>query len=182
MTDRFPEAAYCVLDIETTGLVAAEDDILQIAWALLDTGMRPLPSAPAYGALWLATERLPPTWGACRFHTTSGLLERWSVAEGKLPRGVAETVLSSLVPQGCILVGNQVENFDRVFLKVHMPILEKKFSHNTINVSSIRDVYCQVRGISRHKARETFGFNHDAYGDVCSCIKELNFYRSIFAK
>lgn len=183
--EMFPQAKYVVLDTETTGFVPASDDILQIAWALLDKDYQPIIARQAFGAAFVATDKLYEEWGALSFHEGTGFMARYrQVAEKRVAihKTMVEACLGMIIPQGCIPIGNQVESFDRAFLRVHMPGLEARLSYKNINVSSIRELYTHARGVSRQKVQEAFGFNHDAWGDVCACIRELSFYYGLMVE
>lgn len=182
--EMFPDAAYFVTDVETTGLDRDTDDILQIAWMLLNADFVPINKPHSFGSYFVKTDKPHMSWTAKEFHDKTGFSKQYddALVSGKniVDVKTMDVVLSNIVKQGCIVVGNQVESFDLAFFRRLLPETVKLFSHNIINVSSVRDLYAQARGISRYRIKDSFGFNHSAWGDVCACHKELLFYRNLF--
>lgn len=185
MVEAFPEARYCVLDTETTGLNKQTDELLEIAWMLCDEDYVPILKPHAYGSVFVKCDRPSNTWTAHDFHSKTGFLKRYTeaCAAGKcIDANSVDLALSLAVRQDVILIGNNAEGFDIHFLLRQMPRLAAKFKYFIINVSSTREVYCTARKCSRYKVKESFAYDHSAFGDVIACHRELLFYRALFMK
>lgn len=173
---------YIILDVETTGLDHKSDYIVQIAWMCLDREMKRLDYPGSCASAFVHTFIPIDQWTARGFHKGTGFLARYEAeaAAGRLcAPGLLDDLLVSIVRDKVVLTGNQVEGFDSHFLERQMPAFYAKTKW-ALNVSAVRSIYCSARGISTHRVKDAFGFNHDAMGDVEACYKELQFYRKMF--
>ena len=159
-----------ILDLETTGLNPDDSEPIQVAFAIGDT-------APV--AFFLDVQLPLEKWTALKFHQETGFLQKYLTLREKkapmVPLQLLDAALCAAIPPGCVLVGNQPQ-FDLSFLKKHAPNFAKSLSYRMVNVSSIRDVYCDANGKNRNKVREGFGFTHDALDDVNACRREIAYY------
>lgn len=178
------EAEYIVVDCETTGLDRVNDELLQVAWMLLDKEMQPLsPMAHpmAQGQAFVGTRLPMREWTALPFHQGTGFVQHY-VGEAEAGRLVDPAALDahlcSFVRPKIAYVGNQVEGFDRRFFERQLPGFWQ-LGYSCVNVSAVRAVYAAARGVSSSRIKEGFGFNHDAWGDVVACYKELQFYKGL---
>ena len=78
-------------------------------------------------------------------------------------------------PASSPLCGNSI-HFDRRFLLIEMPILEKHFHYRNIDVSTIKELakrwYPNMKTDLRKKQK------HQALADIQESIEELQWYRS----
>ncbi|KAJ2008921.1 rna exonuclease, partial [Coemansia thaxteri] len=128
------------IDVETTGLVAEKDIILEVAMLVTDGELNELSPAQS-----LVIGYPPDTvqsklnaW-SLKSHTKSGLLG--DVAQSQLTLEMAEKILLAGVVEHCpkanraILAGNNV-GFDRKFIEQHMPVLAGHLHFRNLDVSS----------------------------------------------
>ena len=134
---------YVWLDLETTGLIPQECQILEWAIALVAddqqgdmsiveerTGVIHTPMSPAMDDF------------VRKMHTRNGLLDACLVAPATQTIADAEKQLLQLMqdigaqPRSVLLAGNSV-HFDLGFLRVHMPDFAKYLSHRVFDVSTL---------------------------------------------
>jgi oligoribonuclease len=167
------------IDLETTGLDAASDDILECAVVVTDTDLTTL-----FAESWLvgpANLELMDDF-VRDMHTKSGLLE--DRARGPaLDLKALETNLNVVADhfgcskgpdfKGSPLCGSTV-SFDRAFLKAHTPGFERRLSYRNIDVSSIHEV-CSAWFDTSHDGGAV---QHRAMPDVQNSIARLRWYRA----
>lgn len=132
-----------VLDLETTGLDPDVDEILELAFIVVDnaTLTELMRFSRVVRPKSLDMMRMHPK--VVEMHSKSGLLVE--ACDAKLGIGScasnAELLLATLDDGNTrfILTGNTV-HFDRSFLKVHAPALERLFYHRHADVSAARTV------------------------------------------
>lgn len=176
MTDK---VTFVWVDIETTGLIPTLDDILEIAIVLTNENLKVIDTFNH--SVHYSQEDLKESMSdyVREMHTTSGLLTEvtqsiFSVYSGALLEQLALTFLMShQVPAGSLpMCGNSV-HFDRNFLKVHMPDLEKHFHYRNIDISTIAElmkVWSPELTFKKKKA-------HRALDDIRESIAELDYYK-----
>ncbi len=148
------------LDLETTGLDANRDKILEVAVSEADL-LDPFNARPIYHAvLHHSGEGLSPF--IIDMHTKNGLLAECKLSS--LTAQSAEQVLLSLVPivedknDRTTLAGSSI-HYDHDLLKVNMPELSRRLSHRHYDVSSVK-LYCESMGMPRipkadaHRAKD----------------------------
>lgn len=142
-----PEPKMLWLDIETTGLDANEDMILEVAFVLTDEwgNVIDMLCAPVINDGW--EERLEGESFVNEMHTKSGLKEALQDlpperVAGSRPNVVDQTIaewIDQAAPnlKNTPIAGSSVR-FDLDFMKVHMPEVAKRLHHyRVIDVSSL---------------------------------------------
>lgn len=154
MSEASPEdQKWVVFDIETTGLVPSQCQILECAAIYV----RPSDLYALDAVTWLVTHGVPGDMPRIvqEMHTKSGLLEDLAAdrvflkASGQLldnAHGWLDRVLAayfagiSPAPRSIVLIGNSI-HFDRSFLEYHCPTACKSLHHRMIDVSCLRTLY-----------------------------------------
>lgn len=177
-------------DIESTGLVASEGLLLEVALVVLDNDLNELAAhhylVPARRSTVIAAMQDPVV---SEMHERSGLradhehdTRLLDLAGFYLPmvRTLREQEATKFLRvNGAIdapLLGNNV-SFDREWLRVHQPLLESHFHYRNIDVSSVKE-------IARRWAPEVFESapanrgTHRALDDIRESVAELAHYRA----
>lgn len=182
------ENTFCLerliwVDIETTGLDAAKDKILEVAVVVTDKDL----NAIAAGGLKIyqpeAVLEGMNEW--CKeTHTKTGLVN--ACRSSKVTEQDAESMIldyvKKYVPEFMSpMCGNNV-NFDRNFLKHHMPRLESFFHYRNIDVSTIKELARIWRpGLVKTVAEmKSYQMQHTAISDIFNSINELEYYKKHF--
>lgn len=168
------------IDLEMTGLDPQNDQIIEIATVVTDSGLNELAEGPVL-AVHQADDILDAMdeWNT-RQHGGSGLTER--VRQSQIDTQVAEhqtlEFLSAWVPPGkSPMCGNSICQ-DRRFLYRLMPDLERFFHYRNLDVSTLKE-------LARRWAPPVYeGFKKDsshlALDDIRDSIAELRHYRDVF--
>ena len=164
------------LDIETTGLDPEKDQILELAIVITDSDLNILSTyqtvvSPQYGYDRLMNDFVR------EMHTKSGLLAEIGRGDGLVPWDVVTEALRFLPdyvePKKTPLSGSTI-SFDRSFLQVYMPELDKYFHYRSIDVSSIKELcslwYPEIELPTKKEV-------HRAYADILESIELLKFFR-----
>lgn len=184
---------FVVGDLETTGLDAKRDVILEAAFAVTDAELNVIDSKS-----WLV---LSPDWNAkvnvnlqvLEMHQKSGLIRDLRDANSTSRTAskcgitsVSNDIYNWLFDHGIQgkhpLMGSTI-GFDRKFLAEHMPQVESCFSYRSIDVSSIKElckvlnpnVYAEYEKIISGRVKP-----HRASRDVAATLEELEFYMNEF--
>lgn len=173
-TPRAPAFYLCFLDFETTGLDPDAHSPIEVAALVTDDRLNELGRfesliVPSPWGLWDATAR--------EMHERSGL-KTIVEAHGQRVEAVAVQLskfLSECVPPTAQLhlAGNSV-HFDRGFLRRYFSVLERRFHHRHLDVSSIRlaaEVFTEAPSLGGEKP-------HRAMADVLRSIDELRHWRA----
>ncbi|KAJ2018341.1 hypothetical protein IW146_005911 [Coemansia sp. RSA 922] len=173
------------IDVETTGLVAEKDVILEVAIVVTDSELNEL--APAQNlVIGYSKNEIRPKLNAwsLKCHTNSGLLDE--VAQSKLKLKEVEQILLEQVVEHCpkanraILAGNNV-GFDRRFIERYMPVLAGYLHFRNLDVSSVNELakrWASPDVLAKHKK----SFSHRAIDDIGESLRELRFYKEHFFK
>lgn len=170
------------IDLEMTGLLPQQDQIIEIATVVTDTDLNILDQGPV-----IAIHQTAATMGAMddwntRHHGDSGLTQR--VLESRYGMAEAEqqtlSFLQRYLPPGkSPMCGNSICQ-DRRFMARLMPELEAFFHYRNLDVSSIKEL------AMRWKPELAAGFvkkgAHLALDDILESIDELKYYRDNFIK
>ena len=164
------------MDLEMTGLNAAEDKIIEIATVVTDMNLNSLETGPEI-VVHQNDDVLEKMNDWCKeHHGRSGLTEK--VRKSKISVKEAESTtlefIKQFVKQGkAPLCGNSIHQ-DRNFLMEYMPGLCHYLHYRNIDVSSIKELtyrwYPDLPGFKK-TAR------HTAMDDIMESIAELKYYR-----
>lgn len=170
------------VDVETTGLDCNRDLLLQVAVVITDENLVPIHegievtiSQPAEDIDSLMNDYVT------QMHTDSGLLANVISSKKSTDVDVATELLLYYLEEHTIagsspMAGSTV-SFDRGFLKVDMPTLERHFHYRNIDVSTIKE-------LARRWNPEVYScappkmLAHTALSDIKESIAELRHYRS----
>jgi oligoribonuclease len=167
------------VDLEMTGLDAANDLILEVAAEVTDFDFKTLTSyeATISHPRELVIKRMQAnSWWASFPQNRDGFIQK--LAEGK-PIEQVEQELISLVEthfgsEPAILAGNSIHN-DRSFIKQWWPALELKLHYRMLDVSAFKILFQGKYGIIYDKPEI-----HRAFDDVQASIAELQYYLDWF--
>ena len=172
---------YVWIDIETSGLNARTDKILEVA--IVVTNNELVEQARKQMVIKhpkTLLSKMDP-WSAVG-HTKNGLLKE--VANAKYPTNIADALMTEWLtgtlgsvskPYMC----GMTVHFDREFLKRHMPRLESVFHYRNYDIATLREFF-------EANAPEGFTFKgkgstHRALDDIDYCINALRHYRRALA-
>lgn len=159
------------LDIETTGLVPKEDKILEVGVILTDANLNIL-----FEKNWVIgyTEPIYLHNPYVRdMHTKSGLVDECNNTNACSLATVQAQLIDIANKQfknKVKLAGNSI-NFDRSFIKYHMPLFEKELHHRMMDVSSWKLIMEEKYGLKYEKKKA-----HRSLDDIRESIGELKFY------
>lgn len=164
------------IDLEMTGLVVEQEQILEIATVVTDQHLNVLAHGPVL-ALKTAEEYLQKMddWNQ-RHHRASGLYERVQRSTVDVTQAEAMTIAflqRFLNPGESPMCGNTI-SMDRQFLNRYMPKLAQFFHYRQIDVSSIKEL---VKRWYPNAAKFEKNSKHLAQNDIYDSIEELSFYR-----
>lgn len=169
------------VDVETTGLNAESDAVLEIASAVTDSDLNIIAQGPDVVIYQTETELKKMPDSVRSMHQSSGLLAR--VKKSKLTIAEAEEQTLKFVSEYCgfktsPFCGNTV-GFDKEIIRKQMPRLFRYLHYRTIDVTSISELckrwYPKLELYEKKKG-------NTAKDDVVEAIEELKYYRSrIFA-
>lgn len=170
------------VDLETTGLDAASELVLEIACLVTEPDLTPVDdgyTAVIHADRW-RLNRMQPT--VLEMHTRSGLLEESVASTVTLEQaaaGALDYVAQHVFPGVAPCCGSSIR-FDRAFLAVHMPALDAHLHYRIVDVSSVKELTRRWLPFtySQLPAREPA---HRAMPDIRASLVELRFYqRKVF--
>jgi oligoribonuclease len=164
------------VDMEFTGLDLDTDRVLEIATIVTDSDLETIAVGPVIA---LHEEDIVLSkmdeWNQ-KTHTESGLIDRVrkssesvESAEKKTLAFLKEHTIEGKSP----MCGNSV-HVDRIYMRKHMPELEKHFDYRNVDVSSIKEL--ANRWYPKLDEFEKEG-THIALDDIMESIGELKYYR-----
>jgi oligoribonuclease len=170
------------MDLEMTGLDAANDHIVEIATLITDDDLTLVAEGPD-----LVIHQPPPALAAMdevvvAMHTKSGLLPAIEASTVSLTDAGAATLafLREHIgePRSVPLCGNSIGT-DRRFLAAHLPEIEDFLHYRSVDVSSVKELVKRWNPALLDDApRKAEG--HRALDDIQESVKELRFYRDTF--
>lgn len=168
---------YLWIDIETTGLDANREKVLEVAWFLTDEHLLKLTEGKTsfvHHDLSTVMERLAQNPEAQKIHEESGLLENYVHAlqgEGVVKRieDIEEEILDDFDSVWSdelklVTVAGASVHFDKDFLSVAMPRLSRLLHHRNLDISAIR-LMMQTNGVNSVSEREG-RVKHRALDDI----------------
>lgn len=170
------------IDLEMTGLLPQQDQIIEIATVVTDSNLAILAQGPVL-AIHQPAEIMNSMddWNT-RHHRDSGLSIRVSESTHSSLDAEQETLefLRRYLPAGkSPMCGNSICQ-DRRFMARLMPELEAFFHYRNLDVSSIKEL------VMRWKPELLSGFvkkgAHLALDDILESIDELKYYREHFLR
>jgi oligoribonuclease len=172
------------IDLETTGLDAGTDRILQVACVLSNFDVSvcyPLPQITLNCDKFTLDQM--NEW-CTKQHTSSGLVEEVmdstitvEEAEGQICLHLNNYLR---VQDKLYLAGNSV-HFDKGFIEKWMPKLAGRLSHRIVDVSSI-DLICKHLNSRAFQFKPVKMYNHTAAADIHESIKEYQYFLSTFLR
>lgn len=168
------------LDLETTGLSALNDKILEAGVVITDGDLQVVAELPSL-VIHRTAEELGLMNLTCKnMHKSSGLIDE--IEESILTQNQVESILLRFLKDNAIerrspLAGFSV-HFDYKFLEYHMPMLYNFFPHQLLDVSSLivasriwsPKIEAQIMGNKRIS-------QHRSYQDCLDAINVLKLYR-----
>lgn len=167
------------IDLEMSGLDAAQDLILEIATLVTDNDLNIIAEGPSL-VIHHHEDALAHMSGEVRaMHTKNGLLER--VQESRISIAQAQQDTLDFIKQYCEkgqspLCGNSVW-VDRQFLQKYMPKITEYLHYRIIDVSTVKELV--QRWYAPHIKREKKEA-HRALDDIKESVAELGNYRELY--
>lgn len=168
------------LDLEMTGLNPQIHRIIEIATLITDNYLNIIAEGPAI-AIYQQKEHIfsMDEWNK-NIHTKNGLIECVHKSIYNEKKAELETImfLKKWVPmKASPMCGNSI-SYDRIFLRHHMPELEKFFHYRNIDVSTVKELFSRwKKTVSKQCKKKN---SHRALEDIRESIVELNFYKKYF--
>lgn len=131
---RLPDRLVWI-DLETTGLSPENDRILEIATVITDSSLKELEAISQ--VVWVDATGLRMDDVVRKMHTDNGLLAdlQWGLPLSTVGAHIVE-LISDWSAAGGPICGSTPQ-FDRAFLRHHLPPVERLFNHRVFDVSSL---------------------------------------------
>ena len=168
------------IDLEMTGLVPEEDNIIEIATVVTDAELNFIAEGPSI-AIHQDNKYLDnmDAWNT-RQHTKSGLVQRVkesAISVDEAEKQTLDFLMKYVDPGASPMCGNSICQ-DRRFLYNYMPKLEKFFHYRHIDVTTLKELAVRWKPdivITSFKQSK-----HLALSDIYDSINELKHYREHF--
>jgi oligoribonuclease len=164
------------MDLEMTGLIPANDKILEIATVITDTDLNIVEQGPEL-VIYQTDEILAGMNDWCKqHHGESGLVEKIrqsSISEADAEKETLEFLRRYVEEESAPLCGNSIHQ-DRNFLAKHMSRLDSFLHYRNIDVSSLKELTYRWYADLPRFVKEN---KHTALEDVLESIEELKYYR-----
>ena len=168
------------IDLEMTGLVPEEDNIIEIATVVTDADLNVLAEGPSI-AIHQDNKYLDnmDEWNT-RQHTKSGLVQRVkesAISVDEAEKQTLDFLMKYVDPGASPMCGNSICQ-DRRFLYNYMPKLEKFFHYRHIDVTTLKELAVRWKpDIVTTSFKQS---KHLALSDIYDSINELKHYREHF--
>lgn len=181
----YPEKALVWIDVETTGLIAHREQLLEVAVLVTDLELNLLDETGYQSAIYVGTHGPVTVLRAAsdpfvqKMHDTSGL---WDVAGDPTrskPIGVVEAEALAYIqrfvpePRTARVAGNSVR-LDMNFLDEHLPSVAAHLHYRMADVSSLAGMaqwWADVPAFPK-------GLAHTAMADIHESLDELRYLRA----
>lgn len=165
------------LDLETTGLEPGLGSILEIALVITTGDLVPLASFTSL--VKPVTDLTEMDDYVRQMHLGNGLLDRVHQAPRRYEVQLDAVQFMERNSWGKYPLAGSTVSFDRAWLNVHMPELEKKFSYRHVDVSSFKEMAHRWNPPA-YRSRPQGKPAHRALADIMQSIEELKHYRKTF--
>ena len=168
------------IDLEMTGLVPEEDNIIEIATVVTDAELNFIAEGPSI-AIHQDNKYLDSmdAWNT-RQHTKSGLVQRVkesAISVDEAEKQTLDFLMKYVDPGASPMCGNSICQ-DRRFLYNYMPKLEKFFHYRHIDVTTLKELAVRWKpDIVTTSFKQS---KHLALSDIYDSINELKHYRENF--
>ena len=168
------------IDLEMTGLVPEEDNIIEIATVVTDAELNFIAEGPSI-AIHQDNKYLDSmdAWNT-RQHTKSGLVQRVkesAISVDEAEKQTLDFLMKYVDPGASPMCGNSICQ-DRRFLYNYMPKLEKFFHYRHIDVTTLKELAVRWKpDIVTTSFKQS---KHLALSDIYDSINELKHYREHF--
>ena len=168
------------IDLEMTGLVPEEDNIIEIATVVTDAELNFIAEGPSI-AIHQDNKYLDimDAWNT-RQHTKSGLVQRVkesAISVDEAEKQTLDFLMKYVDPGTSPMCGNSICQ-DRRFLYNYMPKLEKFFHYRHIDVTTLKELAVRWKpDIVTTSFKQS---KHLALSDIYDSINELKYYREHF--
>jgi len=172
------------IDVETTGLNAVEDFLLEVACLVTDENLNILDQRGYQAVVQYRDKALDYVLGTpndyvYKMHRKTGLWER--LPNGK-PRSQIDIELRQYVSQfsdkGTSPVGGNSVRLDMNFMEVHLPLTAGHLDYHMRDVSTIAGLASDWFGAPWFEKAS----DHTAMTDIQESIRELKHYRELIFK
>lgn len=177
------------LDLETTGLDAHLDDILELALVPVHLPEFRIGAEPFVRQIALTESgkrRLAENDYVTEMHTKSGLLEdvRTYGTAIEIVEGEVMSYLDGVIGVGqkCGPMFGANPEFDRRFLQVHMPDLAARFHYRALDVNAFHIFRCAIEGSWADSTRSKGQAAHRALADCTAAVAAVHDFAAWFAK
>ncbi len=183
------------VDLETTGLDAQVDDILELAAIITDFQLNKLGSLHLYGRLKPAALRRMKQTKMVKYrrgrrqetavtlyqvHKDNGLLDK--LKDNSRPPQSIDRRMAALIDEHtgkneiAYLAGNSIHK-DREFIRRYLPLSDSRLHYRMLDVSAFK---VWVQG-AYNKQYHSASHNHRALSDIKNSIAELKYYLKFFS-
>lgn len=167
------------IDIETTGLDAHKDNILQIACMLTNFENDTIHYKLEY-TIKQDQQTLDDMNEWCKKqHTESGLTERVINSTLRLIDAEKHIILclnQHMTVRDTLYIAGSSVHFDKKFIDQHMPDLSSRLSHRIIDVSTLA-ILCKHLAPDIYEGRPVKKHEHTAMQDILETLEEYNYYK-----
>lgn len=173
-------------DLETTGLSATQDELLEAAFILTDSDLNEV--GFVHGVMEpgpMGLKRLMGTPVVRKMHTDNGLIMDVLQGPTKTALNVQDEVINLLdayTTEGDVihLAGSGVAAFDRVILTEYMAPVMQRLHYAPIDIGVLRRTWHMWTG--RDITKDNSAKNHRAVDDVRGHLREARAFREVFGQ